>query len=87
MNLTEMEWNGVKKKPVVVEFSGPFYEPMTVQTLEGEYEVDAEYLEEHTGFVVIKGVDGEVYPCALEIFEETYMWEDGSDISLPRPED
>lgn len=87
MKIDEMDWAEVQKKPVVVEFSGPFYEPMIVQTLEGEYEIDAEYLEKHSGFVVVKGVEGEVYPCALEIFEETYMWTDGSDISLSRPED
>lgn len=66
------EWKSARKKPVEVEFRGPFETPGTVETIEGNFEIDEEYIEEHGGFVIIKGVDGEVYPCGLDIFEETY---------------
>lgn len=60
----------VRKKPKVVEAKGPFYEPEAIETLEGEYEADGEYLE--YGYYIIRGVQGEQYPCRADIFEETY---------------
>lgn len=38
---------------------------LVIHTLEGD-------MEAHLGDYIIKGVRGEVYPCAREIFEETY---------------
>lgn len=66
------DWQAARKKPVEVEFRGPYFDIETVETLEGDFEVDDEYLEEHGGYVLIRGVEGEVYPCALDIFESTY---------------
>ena len=65
-------WKEARKKPVKIEYSGPYTDPSVVNTLEGDFEVDEEYIEEHGGFVLIRGVDDEVYPCALDIFNETY---------------
>lgn len=65
-------WSAARKRPVEVEYRGPYTDPAVVETLEGDFEVDEEYVEEHGGFVIINGVDGEEYPCALDIFEETY---------------
>ena len=66
------EWKDARKRPVEIEFKGPFSIPCTIETLEGEYTIDEEYLEEHDEYVIIRGIEGEVYPCALDIFEETY---------------
>jgi len=65
-------WTPARKKPVEVEFRGPYTDPQVVETIEGDFEVDEEYIEEHGGYVIIKGVEGEVYPCGLDIFEATY---------------
>lgn len=71
--MTESDtWKSARKKPVEVEFQGPFTDIREVNTLEGYFEVDESYIEEHGGFVIIRGVDGEKYPCALDIFRETY---------------
>jgi hypothetical protein len=61
-----------RKKQVEVRFRGPYTDPEVVETIEGDYTIDEEYIEKHGGFVIIEGVDGEIYPCALDIFEETY---------------
>lgn len=64
------EWFDIRKKPVEVEARGPYYDPTVVETLEGDFEVDEEYAD--GGFYIIKGVEGEVYPCQYDIFHETY---------------
>lgn len=70
-------WVDVRKKPVVVEAKGPFFDPSHVETLVGDFEVDGEYIEEHGGYYIIRGVEGELYPCGADIFEETYEEVDG----------
>lgn len=66
------DWRKARKKPVQVEYHGPYTSTGVIETIEGDYEVDEEYIEEHGGYVIIRGVEGEEYPCALDIFEETY---------------
>lgn len=70
--MTEHEWKPARKKPVEVEYRGPYDDPAIIETIEGDFEVDEEYIEEHGGYVIIRGVEGEVYPCGLDIFHETY---------------
>jgi len=69
------DWNTATKKPVEVEYKGPFTDRDTIKTIEGDFEIDADYIDKHGGYVIIKGVDGEMYPCALDIFKETYNYE------------
>lgn len=66
------EWKTARKRPVKVEFRGPYTDPDEIETIEGDFEIDESYIEEHGGFVVIRGVEGEVYPCGLDIFHRTY---------------
>lgn len=70
------EWKSATKKPVEIRYRGPYDDPMVVETIEGDFEVDDEYIDEHGGFVIIEGVEGEIYPCGLDIFRETYIAED-----------
>jgi hypothetical protein len=65
-------WRTARKKPVEVEFRGPYTDTDTIDTIEGDFEIDEEYINEHGGYVIIRGVEGEVYPCGLDIFKETY---------------
>lgn len=60
------------KKPVEIEAEGPYTDTDKIATLEGDFEVDDEYLDEHGGYYIITGVDGERYPCAYDIFHKTY---------------
>lgn len=72
----EDEWKTARKKPVEVEWRGPFTDTTTVETIEGDFEVDDDYLDAHGGYVIIRGVEGEVYPCALDVFRQTYEAEE-----------
>ena len=65
-------WRPARKKPIQVDFRGPYRDTDTIETIEGDFEVDEEYIAEHEGYVIIRGVEGEVYPCGLDIFRETY---------------
>lgn len=65
------EWVDVTKEPTTVEARGPYYDPAVVETLEGDFEITADQAEE--GYVIIRGIEGEVYPCRLDIFRETYQ--------------
>lgn len=65
-------WQTAKKKPVEVEYRGPYTDTDFIETIEGDFEIDQEYIEKHGGYVIIRGVEGEVYPCGLDIFRETY---------------
>lgn len=62
----------MRKKPVEVEARGPYTSTDEIDTLEGDFEIDDAYIEEHGGYYIIRGVDGELYPCAADIFEQTY---------------
>lgn len=72
--MSQNEWKRATKRPVAVEYMGPYIDPQVVETLEGDFEVDDEYIDEHGGYVIIRGVEGEVYPCGLDIFRETYRF-------------
>lgn len=80
--MTDHHWQFARKLPVEVEFRGPYDDPEVIETIEGDFEVDEEYIEEHDGFVIIRGVQDEEYPCALDVFAETYEtgWNDVRDI-------
>jgi hypothetical protein len=67
------EWKDCQKTEVV-EAKGPFTDPQVVNTMEGDYEVDEEYIEEHGGYYLMRGVEGEVYPCARDVFEQSYEY-------------
>lgn len=69
---SEDEFFEAVKKPVTVEARGPYHTPREVETLEGDFEVDEEYIEQHNGYYIIRGVEGEKYPCGADIFNETY---------------
>lgn len=68
----EDEWLTAQKKPIEVKFRGPYHDTETVETIEGDFEVDEEYIEQHGGYVIICGIEGEIYPCGYDIFRETY---------------
>lgn len=70
-----VEWFTAQKKPVEVDVRGPYYDPAVVETLEGDFTVDEEYAED--GYYLIRGVEGELYPCRKDIFEQTYEVIDG----------
>lgn len=72
MRALSREWFAVRKKPVEVEARGPYFSTDEIDTLEGDFEIDAAYIEEHGGYYIIRGVEGELYPCAADIFEQTY---------------
>lgn len=53
-----------KKKPVIVE-AHQIDTEMIIHTLEGD-------MRASVGDYIIKGVNGEQYPCKPDIFEKTY---------------
>lgn len=69
---SEDGWFRARKQPVAVDVRGPYTDPDTVETLEGDFEVDEDYVDEHGGYYIIRGVRGETYPCGADIFEATY---------------
>lgn len=77
------DWYGVKKKPVHVEAAGPFFRETVVNTLEGDFEVDEEYAR--GGFYLIRGVEGEIYPCRADIMLDSYETPDGEELKCELP--
>lgn len=67
----DKDWNTYRKRPVEIEAKGPLYDTDTIETLEGDFEIDEEYADK--GYFIIEGVHGERYPCKAEIFHETYQ--------------
>lgn len=59
----------VQKKPVEVEARGPYHD---TNTIERDFEVDEEYVEEHGRYYILRGVEGKIYPCGADIFHDTY---------------
>lgn len=40
------KWNKAVKRPVEVKYRGPYTDPEEIETIEGDFEVDEEYIEE-----------------------------------------
>lgn len=66
-----------RKKPVEIEAEQNKGTPFTINTLEGDMLVG-------TGDWVIRGVEGELYPCKDSIFKKTYEKSD-EDIDVNKP--
>ena len=60
-----MKMRRYRKKSTVIIQAHQMLHPFTVDTLEGKMQGKA-------GDYLVTGVKGEQYPCAKEIFEETY---------------
>ena len=67
------EWFDARKRPIKVEVRGPYVESTTIETEEGQFAVDQNYIAAHGGYYIICGVDDEIYPIGADTFEETYM--------------
>lgn len=62
--IDESKFRKYKKKPVVIE-AYQTDEEVEIKTLEG-------VMKANKGDYIIKGVQGELYPCKPDIFYETY---------------
>ena len=67
-----VQWTGGNRAEILsfcnqarFEYVDPFEIELVIHTLEGK-------MTAKVGDYIIKGVRGEFYPCAREIFEETY---------------
>lgn len=65
--------NFITDQPVKVDYQDPKNPKLKIQTLEG-------VMEASVGDYIIKGVNGEFYPCKPDIFEKTYEAVDDSEI-------
>jgi hypothetical protein len=59
-----VEWLKVRKKPIIVH-ALRMLKDFEVDTIEGTHQGNA-------GDYLLKGVEGELYPIKIEIFEKTY---------------
>ena len=62
--LTELS-SFIDDQPLRVSYKDPENPKLILQTLEGE-------IQASVNDYIIKGVDGEFYPCKPDIFEKTY---------------
>ena len=58
------DWKRYRKRPVVIE-AAELEDEIVIKTREGE-------LKGYPGDKLIKGIEGEIYPCDPEIFDKTY---------------
>ena len=61
-------WDAVTESKIIIYNFGKFYPEdayCEIKTLEG-------VMTAKTGYYIIKGAEGEIYPCKPEIFEKTY---------------
>ncbi len=65
---SELEWGEYRKIPVVVS-AVRMNVPFRVETLEG-------WMKGQCGDWLIRGVEGELYPCKDSVFRATYNKED-----------
>lgn len=64
VEFTNLQFIDVRKKPIIVH-AVRIFESFSVQTLEGT-------MEGKTGDWLMRGINGELYPCAHDIFTKTY---------------
>lgn len=71
---TDRPWKRARKRPVWIEYREAGHGEV-INTREGT-------LMAQPGDLIIRGVEGEMYPIGREIFEKTYETEmDGADLS------
>lgn len=61
-------WDAVSRNEITTYYFGKFYPEdayCDIKTLEGT-------MRAKTGDYIIRGVNGEIYPCKADIFEKTY---------------
>lgn len=61
-------WEAVSRNEIITYYFGKFHQEdayCDIKTLEGT-------MRAHSGDYIIKGVNGEIYPCKADIFEKTY---------------
>ena len=61
-------WDAVSKNEIITYYFGKFHPEdayCDIKTLEGT-------MRANTGDYIIRGVNGEIYPCKADIFEKTY---------------
>ena len=64
----EWFWNAVTRNDIITHNFGKYHTTPAwceIKTLEGT-------MVARTGDYIIKGVNGEIYPCKADIFEKTY---------------
>ena len=61
-----MEWS-TEERPIRI-LSSDLLTEIYITTLEGE-------MKAHHNDIIIKGIDGEVYPCKKDIFKKTYEFQ------------
>ena len=69
-----MKWGKAQKKPIIVEFRQPA--PNWTHPNGIEYEIintlEGKLLAKPGSHLIIKGIEGEIYPIDLSIFNKTY---------------
>jgi len=60
-----MRWKKFRKKPIIVEAYQNKDRDKVINTLEGQ-------MIAKKGDWIIKGINGEIYPCKPDIFKKTY---------------
>lgn len=66
--------------PVRINYATPDAPTLTIPTLEGD-------MKARPGDYIIRGINGEYYPCKPDIFAKTYVEGDVGDVSYYLPED
>lgn len=57
--------DAIRHKEVTLAYNNGYFEGMDIKTLEGT-------MRANDGDYIIKGINGEIYPCKPDIFEKTY---------------
>jgi len=78
VDVEDVAFREVTKRPVTVE-AAYMPAPFEVETLEGT-------MRGEEGDVLIRGVEGEVYPCDAEVFYQTYNQREVPSIEDPGPD-
>ena len=68
-------WDAVNKNEIITYYFGKFHPEdayCDIKTLEGT-------MRANTGDYIIRGVNGEIYPCKADIFEKTYELVEGEE--------
>lgn len=61
----KQDWSHYQKRPVIVKATEIVEDKVVIRTREG-------VLCGYKGDFIIKGIQGEIYPCGREIFFKTY---------------
>ena len=72
ITIDETDWMTATKRPITLQYAGPFTEARIVESAAGTLEIDQAYVDEHDAYYLVRGSSDGVHPEPKADFEHNH---------------